>query len=152
MAYATYDDLILRYPAASKWAATPSEVNSGMIHFAENQVNGMLASHFSVPFAGSHPTVVDLTIDLAYARGMLTRDPKGAKAVLDLVMGRIKDIKEGREYIYTSSGTTIYATGGGSGIWSSTASYHSVHSMLGAEHDLTMVSSEMLYAMEDERD
>ncbi len=152
MSYATYDDLILRYPAASKWAATPSEVNSGMIHFAENQLNGMLASHFSVPFAGSHPTVVDLTIDLAYARGMLTRDPKGARAVLDLVMGRIKDIKEGKEYIFTASGTTIYATGGGSGIWSSTASYHPVHSMLDAEDAHTMVSSEMLYAMEDERD
>lgn len=152
MAYATYDDLVLRYPAVSKWAATEAQVNSGMIHFAENQLNGMLASHFSVPFAGSHPTVVDLTIDLAYARGMLTRDPKGAKAVLDLVMGRIKDIKEGREYIYTSSGTTIYATGGGSGIWSSTASYHPVHSMLDAESQYTMISSEMLSAQEDERD
>lgn len=152
MAYATYDDLILRYPAASKWAATPSEVNSGMIGYAENQINGILAGHFTVPFDGAHPTIADLTIDLAYARGMLTRDPKGAKAVMDLVMGRIQDIKDGKEYIYTASGTTIYATGGGASIWSTTGSYHPVHSMLDAEAAHTMISSNYLEALEDERE
>lgn len=152
MAYATYDDLVLRYPAVSKWAATEAQVNSGMIHFAENQLNGMLASHFTVPFGGSHPTITDLTIDLAYARGMLTRDPKGAKAVMDLVTGRIQDIKDGKEYIYTASGTTIYATGGGSDIWSTTKDYHPVHSMLDAEAAHTMISSSYLEALEDERE
>ncbi|HNS91277.1 MAG TPA: hypothetical protein PKJ72_14660 [Deltaproteobacteria bacterium] len=152
MAYATYDDLILRYPAASKWAATPSEVNSGMIGYAENQINGILAGHFTVPFDGAHPTIADLTIDLAYARGMITRDPRGAKAVMDMVMGRIKDIRDGKEYITTASGTTIYATGGGSDIWSTTKDYHPVHSMLDAEAAHTMISSSYLEALEDERE
>lgn len=151
MSYASYEDLILRYPAASKWADTPSLVNSGMIHFAENQINGMLASHFTVPFAGSHPTIVDLTIDLAYAKGMVTRDAKAAKAIMDMVNARIKDIKTGKEYIYTESGTTLFPAGGGTDIYSTTKDYHNVHSMLDAEDACTGISSEYLYALEDER-
>ena len=151
MAYASYDDLVLRYPAASKWGATEAQVNSGMIHYAEIHLNSMLASHFSVPFAGSHPTIVDLTIDLAYARGMITRDPKGAKAVMELVDKRIDNLKAGKEYLYTGSGTTIYATGGGASIWSSTMDYHQTHSMLDTENAHTMISSDYLEALEDER-
>lgn len=151
MAYATYDDLILRYPAAAKWAATPAEVSSGMLHYAENQLNGLLATHFTVPFSGSHPTIVDLTIDLAYVKGMFTRDQKGAKAVWDHIMERISNIKAGKEFIYTSSGTTIYATGGGGDVWSSTEDYLPTHTMLSAEDPMTGISSEYLYDLENER-
>ena len=151
MSYASYDDLVTRYPLAAKWAETESQVNSAFIHFAEVELNGLLASKFAVPL-DAHPTMIDLTVDLAFARSMLVKDPKKYgpfhKAVLDRIIG----IKRDDEFIYTGSGTTIYPTGGGTDIWSTTMGYHPTHSMHDAESAFSLVSSDRLYDEEADRE
>jgi hypothetical protein len=104
-----------------------------------------------VPFPAAHPTIQDLAIDLTYYRAILTREKDVAEKLHKHIIDRIEDIKEGREYIMTGSSTVLYAQGGGSDIWSTTMDHHPVHSMLDAESAFTMISSERLYAEEDDR-
>lgn len=151
MSYASYDDLIVRYPLASKWAETESQINSSFIHFAEIELNGLLASKFTVPM-DAHPTIIDLTIDLAFARAMLVKDPEKYGPFHKTVTDRITRIKKGEEFIYTSSGSTVYPTGGGTDIWSTTMDYSPVHSMLDAESAYTGVSSDRQYDEEVDRE
>ena len=151
MPYTTFAELIIRYPVTAKWAANTVDVSSDLIYYAEMELNGRLASHFSVPFSASHPTVKDLTVDLAYYNALKTRIPKDAKIIHDVVIGRIDNIKEGKEYIYTGSGTTIAPSAQTAQIWSNLEDYHPVHTMLGAENAFTRVSSGLLEALEDER-
>lgn len=152
MSYTDYEEIIIRYPILETWAKTGIQVNSDLIYYAEMELNGRMASHFTVPFAASHPTVKDLTIDLAYYNALKTRVPKDAEKIHDVVIGRIEAIKEGKEYIYTGSGTTIAPSAQTEQIWSNLMDYHPVHTMLGAEHSLTQISSERLDALEDVRD
>ncbi len=142
-AYATFEDLIIRYPVVKTWGKTDTEVNSGLIHFAERQLDGMLASAFTVPFVAAHPTVIDLTIDIAYARAMLRIDPEKAKEIRFAVLSRVKALKNGGEYLVTGSGT-IAPSGTDDTVWSSTENFHPTHSMLDAENVFTHISSAML--------
>lgn len=152
MSYVDYEEVIIRYPMIKTWAKTEAQVNSDLIYYAETELNSRLASHFSVPFSASHPTVKDLTIDLAYYNAIKTRVPKDAKRIHDVIIGRIDAIKDGKEYIYTGSNTTITPNPNTGQVWSNVMDYHPVHSMLGAEHEDTHVSSERLADLEDERD
>lgn len=153
MSYATYNDLIIRYPTAQKWADTPLSVNSNFIYYAENELNGLLAPAFSVPFAVPPITVVDLTLDLAYARKQLTASPGDAELIRNAVYSRIANILAGKESLITASGTVLSATDttGDKTIWSNTMNYPPVNTMLDAESAHTMISSEMLYAEEELR-
>jgi hypothetical protein len=152
MAYATYDELIARYPILASWAATPVLVSSHLIYYSERRLDSMLAVAFSVPFTVTHPTITDITLDLCYFRAMLTKDPEKADPIGKDLFARIKSLIEGKEGIYTSSGTTLMASGAaGAVIWSSTMDYHNTFGMLDAEDPFTMVSSEKLYAEESER-
>ncbi len=149
--YITYADLVLRYDVLKTWADSDAEVNSGLIFFAEMEFNGLMASHFSVPFSAAHPTVMDICMDLAYYKSLVTKDPKKALEVKEAITGRIDQIKEGKEYIYTGSGTTIVPSGRGDSVWSPYQDYHPVFSMLDAENVYSEVSSELLEELEDER-
>ena len=149
MAYITYSELITRYAALS--TSSETNVNSDLIYYAEVELNGRLASCFTVPFAVAHPTVKDLTMDLAYYKNLRTKDPDKAEKLRKYIDGRIDNIKDGKEYIYTASGTLEPVDSGIADIWSTTENYHPVHSMLDAEDPLTMVSSERLYDEADER-
>jgi len=151
MSYTNYEEVIIRYPVLKTWAKTPAEVNSDLIYYGEMELNGRLASHFTVPFSASHPTIKDLTIDLAYYNAIKTRVPKDAQRIHDVIIGRIDAIKEGKEYIYTGSGTTITPNPGTGQVWSNLEDYHPVHTMLGAESAMTHISSERLQDLEDER-
>jgi len=152
MAYITYTELTNRYQVITTWNTSESIVTDDLIYYAEVELNGRLASHFTVPFAAAHPTVKDLTMDMAYYKALVTKDPEKAEKIHDVVIGRIEKIKKGEEYIYTGSGTTILPTGAGEEIWSSTEDYHPVHSMFDAEDPLTRISSEQLYDEAQERE
>jgi len=150
--YITYDELILRYPIIETWNNSQTNVENDLIYYAERELNSRLASHFSVPFSGSHPTVKDLSLDLAYYKALYTKDPGKAKDIKDAVIGRIEDIKEGKEYIVTDSYTTIPPNANTTmPIWSTTMDYHPVHSMLGAEDALTGIDSDYIDDLEGER-
>lgn len=154
MAYATYEDLIERYPAMKDIGVNKDSgsVNSGFIYPAEVQINGMLGICFDVPL-GNHPTVKDLVIDLTYNRVMLSRNPKVGKELMKDFMDRINRLKSGEEAIYTGSGTALLSSGKRQDtVWSNEEDYYPVHTMLGAEHPDTRVSSEYRDELEEERD
>lgn len=150
MPYVDYEDVIARYSVLKTWGKSESEVTSDLIYYAEMELNGRLASHFSVPFSVAHPTVKDLTIDLCYYKALITKDPEKAEKIHDAVIGRIDAIKEGKEYIYTGSGTVI-PSGAGQEIWSPIMEFHPVHSMLDAESPFTQIDSSLIEDLEDER-
>lgn len=148
--YITYAELIERYDTLASWAGSEAAVNSGLIYYAEIELNSRMASHFSVPFSAAHPTVKDLAMDLAYWKAMRTRDPKKATEIEDAVLGRIQAIKDGKEYIYTGSGTIMLPEGAGQEVWSTTMDHHPVHSMLEPEEET--IDPDRLDAEEDERE
>ncbi len=150
MPYVDYEDVIARYSVLKTWGKSESEVTSDLIYYAEMELNGRLASHFSVPFSDSHPTVKDLTIDLCYYKALIIKDPEKAEKIHDAIIGRIDAIKEGKEYIYTGSGTVI-PSGAGQEIWSPGMDFHPVHSMLDAESPFTQIDSALIEDLEDER-
>lgn len=151
--YITYDELITRYSVLATWNGSQSNVENDLIYYAERELNARMASHFTVPFSAGHPTIKDLSIDLAYYRSLITTDPEKASDIKDAVIGRIEDIKAGKEYIYTGSNTTIAPnnTKPGEEVWSNLKDYHPVHSMLDADDPLTQIDSDYLDELDNER-
>lgn len=147
--YIVYQDLFFRYPDIETWSFTEAHVNSHIIYYGEIELNSRLSSHFSVPFSGAHPTIKDLAIDMSYLKVLRTKDPDRAAKIEKAVLGRIEDIKAGKEYIYTDSGTQLVPNGSNMKVWSSTEDYPTVHSML--DSDVSMIDSSMLYDLEQER-
>ena len=130
--YATFSDCAVRYPVISKWSPSIiSDVNSNLIYYAEKELDGRLASHFTVPFSDTPPTISDLTIDHVYLKMLRSRDLEKASEFEKVFEARIKRIKEGEEYIFTGSGTTNAPVAPGGEIWSNTKDYYPVHSVLG---------------------
>ena len=153
MAYITYSELTTRYATVANWSGSETQVNSGLIHYAEVELNSRLASHFSVPFATAYPVIKDITMDIAYYKSLVMRDPEKAKLVKEALNDRIEALKNGDELIYTDSGTLIEASPTtGSELWSNYEDYHPVHSMLDAEDPLTRVDSNYIDALENERE
>ncbi len=68
MTYVKYLDVIARYSILKTWGKSETEVTSDLIYYAEMELNSRLASHFSVPFSDSHPTVKDLTMIYAITK------------------------------------------------------------------------------------
>jgi hypothetical protein len=133
------------------WSGNSPMLNDE-IGYAEKELNGRLATHFSTPFSGAHPTVKDLSIDLTYYRTLRLKDPDMAKKFKDDIIGRIEGLKKGDEYIYTDSNTTITADANLAGeIWSNVKDYHPTFSMLDPENSYSRVDSARLIAEEDER-
>lgn len=151
MPYASYEEVITRYSILKTWGKSITEVSSDLIYFAEMELNGRMATHFTVPFSASHPTIKDLTIELSYYRALAQTDPKKAKKIHERILGRIQHIKEGHEYIYTGSGTVITPDNPSQDIWSTMQAYAPVHSMLGAESPYTAVDSNLLQAEKNAR-
>lgn len=150
MSYSTYEEVIARYPILQTWGKQETDVNSDLIYYAEVELNGLLGTHYTVPFATTHPTVADLTIDLAYYRAAITKDPDKAEALRKRVMDRIDRIKAGKEVIATGSGGLAMDTSQVP-VWSNVDDYHPAFSMLDAESEYSRVSSAMLYDLEAER-
>lgn len=151
MAYITYSEFTARYPSLK--VSSQDNIEDDLLYYAEIELNGRFASHFSVPFSANHPTVKDLTMDLAYYRQIRLKDPEKAEKIRKSVIGRIEDIKAGKEFIYTGSGTLDFDGSNTEGIqiWSTVDDYHPVHSMLDPEDPLTEISSQQLYDEAEER-
>ena len=151
MAYITYQELINRYSVIATWNGSESIVNSDLIYYACVELDGRLASHFSVPFDGNPPTIKDISMDLAYCKALMNNSPTKGEACHDVIIKRIEGIKAGEELIYTGSGTVISPTGADGEVWSTNMDYHPVHSMLDQESEYTQIDSSYLDALEDER-
>ena len=153
MAYINFKEATQRYPILADWAKQSSDVSSGLLHYAEKQLDSMLASHFTVPFSGPPQIIKDLAIDFSYLKALMPRDIEKGKQFAEYLQARIDAIKAGSESIVTDSGTIISKSAtGGAEIWSTTQDYHSVHSFLDAEDSYTHISSGQLQADQDARD
>lgn len=154
MGYITNSDLAIRYPLVNRWvgAGSATIVNSHLIYYAEAEINALLSPYFSVPFsAGNVPVVVqDLTMELCKVRIIADQDAEAAEKIRQSVIDRITQMGQGGSLIGID-GSTIVPSAPGAEIWSNTMQYHPVHSMLDAESEYTVVCSEMLYRMENER-
>jgi hypothetical protein len=149
--YITYANVLERYPMLKTWSANSPYLNND-ITYAEQELNGRLATHFSVPFSGAHPTIKDLAIDLVYYRSLRLKDPDHAEKFKESIIGRIEGLKKGDEYIYTDSNTTIEADATKAGeVWSNLEDYHPTFSMLDAENAKSVIDPDRIEAEEDER-
>lgn len=149
MSYINYTDFVTRYNIVNTNSA--SNVFSDMLYYAEKEVEGALSPGFSVPFSAAHPTVKDLCIDMAYVRWLRMHDPKSGIQLNEELYKRISKICEGKEPLVTGSGTLSPISSGADLPESTTEDYHPVHSMLGAEDELTRISSEWIQDLENER-
>lgn len=146
MAYATYENAIARYPEFVRFGNGQSDVNSGLIHYAEVELDSRLAPYYTVPFAAPIPGVVtDLTLTLSWIKLLESRNPEQAAILREMFDKRIERIQEGHEVINTGSGTSLAIDDPALEIWSNTAGYNPVHSMLDAESPYTMVDSSLIY-------
>ena len=149
--YITFNEVIERYPMLKTWVGNSPMLNNE-IAYAEYELNGRLATHFSVPFSGAHYTIKDICIDLVYYRTLMIKDPAKAKEIKDAVIGRIEGLKSGTELIYTGSGTTIERSGAKAGeIYSTMGTYHPTFSMLDADNACSEIDQDRLDEEENER-
>lgn len=149
--YVKHSEVIARYPLIDTWGLTETQVNSDLIFYAEQELNGRLGGMFTVPFTPAHPTVKDLTIDLCYDRVLKTKDPEKSKYFHDLLMARFQRIIDGEEFIYTDSGTILESADTADDIWSNDMNYLPTHTMLDPESDYTEIDPDLLDNLEDER-
>lgn len=145
--YVDLNHILDRYPSMSRMGGS-TEVGSAYIDYVERQVDGLLASHYTVPFSSNNVTVRDLCIDLVYAKaGNLKLDE--ASKIRDMVMERIDRLKSGEEVMLTTSGDLLSPTTSG-GAWSTTENYKPIFDM---SHPLDWETDpDRLDAEDDERD
>lgn len=136
--YINWADVVARYPGLSQVGGA-EEVGSSYIGYAENQVEGMLASAYTVPFSDNNLTVKDLCIDLVYIRAG-TIKAEARKELRDEFMERIERLLTGKENMVTVDGTVMYSDGGTP--WSSTENYHPVFGM--GDHKDFVVDSDQV--------
>lgn len=122
--YITYDDLKARYPDIDRISST--DVNSYHIVFAENELDGMMASRFTVPFSSNNQTAQDLSLDLAYLRvGNISMEDR--KMLRDELKFRINELLRGNEQMRLADGTFLQSVG--ETVWSNTMDYHPAFGM-----------------------
>lgn len=123
--YITWEDIADRYSILEKGKFSGSdEANSAYILYAENQLDSLLASSFTVPFSSNNTTAKDLSIDLAYCR-MGNFKIEDRIKLKEEIMGTINMLKDGTMSMITNSGDVI-TTLGSTPTWSTTQAYHPV--------------------------
>lgn len=143
--YIDWGDVVAMYPQVGR--SDIANVNSYHITFAEAEVDGLLAGHFSVPFSHTNLTVKELAIDAAYMRLGIARD-KGYDDIKERFDNRIKRLVSGSEMMLVSSSNGYIATVDRTSVaWSSTEDYSPTFNMLPIEYQ--EVSSTQLQAEYD---
>jgi len=123
--YIDWDDITDRYSVLTKGNyAGSAEVDSAHIVYAENELDALLASTFTVPFSSNNLTAKDLSIDLTYCRvGNFKISER--KEFKEEIMEKINMLKNGEMSMITDSGDVLTTTGT-TQAWSSTEDYHPV--------------------------
>jgi len=149
--YITYAEVLERYSMLKTWAANSPMLNNE-ISYAETQVNGKLATHFSTPFSAAHPTIKDIAIDLVYYRSLILKDPDQAAKIKPFLDGRFEDLKNGKEYIMTGSNTAIGPSATlNDEVWTNLEDYHPTFSVLDADNPKSVIDPDRIDAEEGER-
>jgi len=146
MAFTDWNDLIIRYPSVATVGGA-KDISSAYNNFAENEINGLLSSYFTVPFSSNNLTAIDLAVDLMYARIGVT-SIIDAQDIRQRVYDRVENIKNGMESMMLVDGTVLIPAG--EPVFSSDTGY--VHTF-GVDHIEHMhVDSSKLYDEDRERD
>jgi hypothetical protein len=143
--YVDWDFLATRYPHVER-AAGADTVNSYHVPYAEAELDGRLASRYTVPFSSDNLTAKEIAADLVYLRlGLLKSEDRDA--VRQEVDARISRLLRGDE-VMASVGDTIQPSG--EAVWSDNQGYSPMFDVDDPQN--WEVSSERLDDIEDRRD
>jgi hypothetical protein len=136
--YVNSADLFIRYPELIRVNSTTA-IESSYVWYAENELDGLMASHFTVPFSSNNITARDLANDFTYlkANNFKAEDRERFREEL---FERVKRLKDGVERMVLSDGTTIDSVG--ETIWSTSQDYPPTFGVDGVEH--FVVSSDQI--------
>ena len=151
MSYASYQEVVLRYPIISTWSVNSADVKSDLLEFADIELNSALTPEYSTPFSDAPPIIIDLSIDMAYLKLLIRQDIEKGLAFQEYLYGRIEKLKSGETGIITDSGTIINKNAAGMGVWSTTGDYNPTESMLDADNPYTAIDSNYIEHLEDIR-
>ena len=151
MSYASFEQVILRYPIIKTWSVDSSDVKSDLLDFADIEIDSALTPEYSTPFSDTPPIVRDLSIDMAYLKLLIRQDIEKGLAFQEYLYGRIEKLKSGKSGIITDSGTIIDKNNAGMGVWSTTGDYNPTESMLDADNPYTAIDSGYIDHLEDIR-
>lgn len=147
--YATWEDLINRYPAMEALGGS-AEVNSSYIHGAERELESALGAFYTIPFSSNNYTATDLTLELAYIRYYESVKPDWAEKKMEHFEKRIEKLIAGTMVMSVSSGDAVLSVSNpGGAAMSTTQDYHPTFGV-GATIDM-LVSSGQLLDEADER-
>jgi hypothetical protein len=120
--YVNSSDLFTRYPELIRVNSTTA-VESAYVLYAENELDGLMASHFTVPFSSNNLTARDLANDFTYlkANNFKAEDRERFRTEL---YERVQRLKDGAERMVLSDSTTLESVG--ETIYSTTQDYHPV--------------------------
>lgn len=103
--YISWADVQRKYPLTTSIGGA-SEVGSTYINRAEYQLDGILGTHFTVPFSSNNETIKDLAIDLTYMNIARGKDDRVSDISSDFYH-QISMLKMGEMVMMTSSGGVI---------------------------------------------
>lgn len=126
--YCTVSEVKTRFRRVEDVTSYPDAVDSAYIVFAENELDGRLASYFTVPFSSNNLTAKDLSVDMTYAKIIQYDDPEKYEAIMGHVDKVIGDLILGDTHMVVDDGTLLYSSNIDDA-WSNTEDYHSAFGM-----------------------
>jgi len=120
MSIVNYQDLVGTFRAIGKSGWTAEEVNSYHIPQCQAEIEGLLATVYTVPFSSNNVTAKDLVTQLVYCR-LSGGSMEERQACRNEVLDRVEKLKSGKELMLTSSGPID--SGITNIIWSNTKDY-----------------------------
>lgn len=121
--YITWDDVVQRYGDFADMGGAVKAA-SHYISAAEARIDGMLGTHFSIPFSNNNATVRDLCIDATYLRAVRGLSKDEYQRIDGQITRTIKSLKMGTMVMVIGSGQIQKSDV--SGAWSSTEDHHPV--------------------------
>ncbi len=135
------------YPSVGKSEYKGEEVNSYHSPMAQAEIEGLLSTHYTVPFSSNNITAKDLVSKLVYSRLAPMKESERREIRTELYE-RIDRLKSGEEQMITTSGD-ILAPGVSGTVWSNTQDYHPTFTQ---DDPLNWeVSSRLINDLRDER-
>lgn len=157
MAYASFNDVLGRYPPAKTMVGSStqdistSDISSIYIYGAEGIVNGYVGAKYETPLSTPDPLVTQVTADIALYKmceDKLPRVPDFAERRYQHAIEILEAVRDGKMVL--SSDQTVLTAGGDQDAWSSTGSFHPTFSPVLGELD-QRVDADFVDQERDER-
>lgn len=129
--YINWEDVIDRYRELNTLGGA-DQLSSSYIVYAEAFVDGVLSTHYTIPFSKNNMIIRDLSIDWTYWRAAQFKI-EDATAVKSAFFATVSMLIDGTLVMIDEAGTVIGQTKKKIGIHSTTESYHSAFGMRSVE-------------------